>query len=521
MKISDSSSDSVRNLFNLNKNEKIFDDFGCSLVEKINLIGRIYLTENNICFDSNVFTQIKLKFPINEILELKKNKNTIEFKVKKQKKDIYKFTSFNNFKISYQRIKSICKNFLIKNKKKNFNILLSEDEEDDESSDNEISNNNNNINNINNDNNNNIKNDNNNDINNNINNDNNDNNNNNEIKNDLINKKNSNNLEENVSSKNLNENFKKSNSLNNNIKDEIPKDFKFNELDPSYKFQFSKYIINLSLENFYEKYLTNNPESSYGAFYQSLSDHFDINISNWEDEKDDEKKKSRILDFKIKLTGVPFINQSHVTKKQILIKTPELITISGTSNNSGIPYSDYFEICEIQEFYSFGPNQTVFNMVSKVNFLKSTMLKGTFEKTTKKQYENEIKSWIEFIKKNGEKVEIFNLDEINKKKSQSFENKSLSHGLEKVGYYNNNNNNNENFDIKEIILNYIFQDLKKEFINNINTKNIFIFFIFFFLFIIIFKQFKEINLLKQNLLEIHSIKKNLEEMKILIQNLKK
>ena len=335
MKISDSSSDSVRNLFNLNKNEKIFDDFGCSLVEKINLIGRIYLTENNICFDSNVFTQIKLKFPINEILELKKNKNTIEFKVKKQKKDIYKFTSFNNFKISYQRIKSICKNFLIKNKKKNFNILLSEDEEDDESSDNEISNNINNINNNINDNNNNndinnsnIKNDNNNNNNDDINN----NNNNNEIKNDLINKKNSNNLEENVSSKNLNENFKKSNSLNNNIKDEIPKDFKFNELDPSYKFQFSKYIINLSLENFYEKYLTNNPESSYGAFYQSLSDHFDINTSNWEDEKDDEKKKSRILDFKIKLTGVPFINQSHVTKKQILLKTPELITIFGTSN---------------------------------------------------------------------------------------------------------------------------------------------------------------------------------------------
>ena len=520
MKISDSSSDSVRNLFNLNKNEKIFDDFGCSLVEKINLIGRIYLTENNICFDSNVFTQIKLKFPINEILELKKNKNTIEFKVKKQKKDVYKFTSFNNFKISYQRIKSICKNFLIKNKKKNFNILLSEDEEDDESSDNEISNNNNN-NNINNDINNNINNNINNDINNNINNDNNDNNNNNEIKNDLINKKNSNNLEENVSSKNLNENFKKSNSLNNNIKDEIPKDFKFNELDPSYKFQFSKYIINLSLENFYEKYLTNNPESSYGAFYQSLSDHFDINITNWENENEEEKKKSRILNFKIKLTGVPFINQSHVTKKQILLKTPELITISGTSRNSGIPYSDYFEICEIQEFYSFGPNQTVFNMVSKVNFLKSTMLKGTFEKTTKKQYENEIKSWIEFIKKNGEKVEIFNLDEINKKKSQSFENKSLSHGLEKVGYYNNNNNNNEIFDIKEIILNYIFQDLKKEFINNINTKNIFIFFIFFFLFIIIFKQFKEIYLLKQNLIEIQSIKKNLEEIKILIQNLKK
>ena len=517
MKISDSSSESVRNLFNLNKNEKIFDDFGCSLVEKINSPGRIYLTENNICFDSNVFVQIKLKFPINEIIELKKNKQTIEFKVKKQKKEIYKFTSFKNFKISYQRIKSICKNFLIKYKKKNFNILLSDDEEDDESSDNEISNSNNNNINNNNININNNDNNNNNNNNNNINN-----NNNNEIKNDLI-KKNSNNLEENKS-KNLNENFKKSNSNSsnniNNKNDEIPKDFKFNQLDPTYKFDFPKYIINLSLENFFEKYLSNNPESSYAAYYQSLNDHFDINVSNWEkNENEEENKKSRILDFKIKLTGVPFVNQSHVKKKQILIKTPELITIIGTSRNSGIPYSDYFEICDIQEFYSFGSNQTIFSMVAKVNFLKSTMLKGTLEKTTKKQYQNEINSWMEFIKKNGEKVEIFNLDEFIKKKSHCFDNKSLSHGLEKVGYYNNNNN--ENFDIKEIILNYIFQDLKKEFINNINTKNIWIFFIFFFLFIIIFKQIKEINLLKQNLLEIQSLKKNLEEIKIIIQNLKK
>ena len=88
--------------------------------------------------------------------------------------------------------------------------------------------------------------------------------------------------------------------------------------------------------------------------------------------------------------------------------------------------------------------------------------------------------------------------------------------MEKVGYYNNNNNN----DIKEIILNYIFQDLKKEFINKINTKNIWIIFIFFFLFIIIFRQIKEIHLLKQNLIEINLLKKNLEEMKIIIKNIK-
>jgi hypothetical protein len=326
---------------------------------------------------------------------------------------------------------------------------LSEDEEDDESSDSEISNNNNNINT---NNNNNINNNNNNIVNNNNNNIINNNNNNNETnqKSDLIKKNSNNNFEEKNSSKNLNENLKKSNSnSSNNINEDIPNDFKFTELDPSFKFQFPKFIINLSLENFFEKYLSNNPETSYAAYYESLSDHFEINVSNWESENEEKKEtKSRLLDFKIKLTGVPFINQSHVKKKQILNKNPELITICGTSTNSGIPYSDYFEICDIQEFYAFGPNKTIFNMVSKVNFLKSTMLKGTFEKTTKNQYQNEINGWVDFMKKNGEKVEIFNLEEIKKKISHNFENKSsnnLSHGLEKVGYYNNNNNN----DIKE------------------------------------------------------------------------
>ena len=49
------SQDQVRNLFGLSKEEKVLDDFGCSLSETISIKGRLYLTENYICFSSKLF----------------------------------------------------------------------------------------------------------------------------------------------------------------------------------------------------------------------------------------------------------------------------------------------------------------------------------------------------------------------------------------------------------------------------------------------------------------------------------
>ena len=106
------SKEQVRDLFSLKKEEKILDDFGCSLAETIPIPGRLYLTEHYICFGSNLFGfNKKYSIAFNEITELKLKKSNIEIESKNNLKKKYSFTSFNDIQIVYKRIKSMCRSY--------------------------------------------------------------------------------------------------------------------------------------------------------------------------------------------------------------------------------------------------------------------------------------------------------------------------------------------------------------------------------------------------------------------------
>ena len=106
------SQEQVRNLFNLHKEEKILDDFGCSLSETIPILGRLYLTEHYICFGSNLFGfNRKYLIPFNEITILSLKKANIEIESKNNKKNKFIFSSFKDVKIVYKRIKSMCRSY--------------------------------------------------------------------------------------------------------------------------------------------------------------------------------------------------------------------------------------------------------------------------------------------------------------------------------------------------------------------------------------------------------------------------
>ena len=144
------SQEQVRNLFNLNREEKILDDFGCSLSETIPIPGRLYLTEHYICFGSNLFGfNRKYSIAFNEITELILKKANIEIKSKNNKKNKFSFTSFNNIQIVYRRIKSMCRSYNetistfsseSKGKEEINHILLSDSENSDDEDDDIIAN---------------------------------------------------------------------------------------------------------------------------------------------------------------------------------------------------------------------------------------------------------------------------------------------------------------------------------------------------------------------------------------------
>lgn len=132
----------IRNLFNLKRDEKIIDDFGCSLSETIPIRGRLYLTDKHICFCSRIFFfNRKYTISFSEIIELKLLKSNLQIKSKKNKNSNFRFTSFKDIRIAYKRIKLICRSYnenlskKDKEKQENIPILLSESEDSDDEDD--------------------------------------------------------------------------------------------------------------------------------------------------------------------------------------------------------------------------------------------------------------------------------------------------------------------------------------------------------------------------------------------------
>ncbi len=67
-------------MFKLPSNEVLVDDYSCAYLNKILLQGRMYLSENYVCFYSKVFAyETKLKIPVSDILGIQKKTTAIVF----------------------------------------------------------------------------------------------------------------------------------------------------------------------------------------------------------------------------------------------------------------------------------------------------------------------------------------------------------------------------------------------------------------------------------------------------------
>jgi hypothetical protein len=429
------SQDSVRSLFSLPPEEKIFDDFGCSLVDGLSYHGRIYLTENFICFNSHILgIKTKSVIPFFEIKEIKKLNNSIEILLNtKTKKTKQVFSSFTNFQVAYKRIKMICRNYLAKVNKKDkdnvsemskkiFTIILSDSDKSDDEDESDVDDNN--------------------------------------IStgsgsaNDNANKKISN-----VSSGNEKTHSRSSsayslknpydkefpNSPRNNNDNVIESVINFPEIEEN-QYIATKHVIDMPVDEVFKKYYGNPSETqcSSFAFYSTLSDHYDINVSNWEKKQNESTSTTemlqRVLTFSIKVEGIPLIDHSDCTKTQQLTifkensKHPELkYMIRGTSVSSGVPYASYFTIEDQEELYSYmNGTKTVIRVVYWNKLIKSTLFKNVILNSTKKVYPEEAANFINFIKCNGDSIIPYvPVISKNKKKQNDSQVYKLTHGIEK------------------------------------------------------------------------------------------
>ncbi|XP_017308944.1 protein Aster-C isoform X1 [Ictalurus punctatus] len=101
----------------LSESERLIVDYNCALQKDILLHGRIYLTENWICFHSNVFWGTKIMVNMKDIASMSREKtarlipNAIQI-IQTNTEKLF-FTSFSAREKSYQSIFRLWQNFLL------------------------------------------------------------------------------------------------------------------------------------------------------------------------------------------------------------------------------------------------------------------------------------------------------------------------------------------------------------------------------------------------------------------------
>ena len=107
--ISRENREEIYDIFSLDKDEIIIDDFNCFLFESFPILGKLYLTENHILFYSNIiFLNRRISIPINDFTTINLNDKNIEISLKTEDnlEKQYKFCSNDDIKIIYEKKKS-------------------------------------------------------------------------------------------------------------------------------------------------------------------------------------------------------------------------------------------------------------------------------------------------------------------------------------------------------------------------------------------------------------------------------
>ena len=344
--------DQILDLFGLNKDEKILKEFNLFLVETVQILGNLYITDHYICFYSNLlFFNRNITIPLSEIKKLSLIKTNIEIKTKNK---VYSFSSKEEIDIIYEKIKSICHIYNINNRFKNDLIPIKIIDPDKQSE---------------------------------------------EIRS----------RRETTSS--ILSNLSNSKIINDEIEDRN-EEIKFDSIDPNVDYEICKKIIDIPPSDLFDKYFSNiNKETSKEKYYEWVGDYSNIKISDWKKIENNKnigiEKFKKIEKFSLSLHGVPLAERSEISKTSIYyIDKDGTYYINDSSKSGGIPFSDSFTIESKIELHPYiKGTKTVLRTYVRVNFIKPIVFKSLIISQTKKNYLDEVNKWFEFIKEKGEIIE--------------------------------------------------------------------------------------------------------------------
>ena len=344
--------DQILDLFGLNKDEKILNEFNSFLVETVQILGNLYITDHYICFYSNLlFFNRNITIPLNEIKKLSLIKTNIEIKTKNK---VYSFSSKEEIDIIYEKIKSICHIYNINNRFKNDLIPIKIIDPDKQSE---------------------------------------------EIRS----------RRETTSS--ILSNLSNSKIINDEIEDRN-EEIKFDSIDPNVDYEICKKIIDITPSDLFDKYFSNiNKETSKEKYYEWVGDYSNIKISDWKKIENNKnigiEKFKKIEKFSLSLHGVPLAERSEISKTSIYyIDKDGTYYINDSSKSGGIPFSDSFTIESKIELHPYiKGTKTVLRTYVRVNFIKPIVFKSLIISQTKKNYLDDVNKWFEFIKEKGEIIE--------------------------------------------------------------------------------------------------------------------
>lgn len=183
----------------------------------------------------------------------------------------------------------------------------------------------------------------------------------------------------------------------------------------------------------FEAIFGDDAKIDYISWYEEIG-YWDIELSKW----NQFEENSKTLKFKLKVKDVPFISETPLVRKYRVEKSENSFKILVESQTIGVPYGDYFFVREEWEAVDYEEQgKSIMRMAGYVDFVASTMFKGTIEKKTKEEMIKSSKMHLDIMKlrgityekqkkKAGNEEVMHELEELTSYEGGMFENYSMS-----------------------------------------------------------------------------------------------